>query len=44
MKKNKLFLWINQSFGDVLASLPLIVHLKKKYPEVGLDFSNEIRS
>jgi hypothetical protein len=34
MKKNKLFLWINQSFGDVLASLPLITHLKKKYPEL----------
>lgn len=35
---NKLFLWINQSNGDILSSIPLVEKIKEKYPETSIIF------
>ena len=35
---NKLFLWINQSNGDILSSIPLVQKIKEKYPETDIVF------
>ncbi len=35
---NKLFLWINQSNGDILSAIPLVFKLKEKYPDTEIVF------
>ena len=39
MNNHKLLLWINQSNGDTLGTIPLITQLLSKYPDIEIVFS-----